>query len=308
MPLKLRACYRVAVRFSTVLLLAASLIACEQFETGFLPEKYVVISANAFEILQYTSDMPAGKVVFRINSNNPDRHFTAVAYDEVRKIAAVAVETILPQKGSARIMLLDANSFLPLSTIETGKDRITRLLFSSDGQLAFVAADIDHTILQELCVWTAAKKPLQVLAEEPVFLSIAWQKDDKAILFSYRERDEFNIGLVALAEPKVISKIANGMSVDVAHTGKIAYLSRDGSIMILEGIGKPASAIGIERKLSDPAFIDRIQFVKNTEDIILYRYIKGVNYRLLLSQSPYADAKIVVPLVGNQGVSAFKAK
>lgn len=266
----------------------------------YIPAGYVVISATQAVVAKYTPDEPEHNIIYAVDPSPAGASMiTAVAYDPVRAVLAIGITNKEPKKGSAKIVLQDYNTSLPLSVIKTDKDRILGLSFGRNGEIAFTTGNVNLNLPGELCIIERPGGPVRTVAEGKFFGKPSWNKDSRRIYFSYRMDSEKAVGYVDLGKPGVITKIAEGLSVTVSDGGKIAYLTLNGEVVFHDEASKVQTVAKLTSEYGDK-FTDRIWFVKGTEDIILQRYAFSVVYDLFIFKPPYTDVMLMVPYIGMQ--------
>jgi len=268
----------------------------------FVPDGYIIISAQVFAVVKYTQAHPEGTIIYHLD-NAGNYMITAVAYDPERKLIAIAEQNKEPQRGTAVIKIFDEKTSSVVNEIVTKKDRIYGMAIDREGRMVFATGDIFLDNPGELCYLSRDDGIVQTIAKGAHFFSPAWSKDSKRVYFgysfSYKQSPSDHIGYVEVAIPHIIRQIAEGRSVSVSESGKVAYLTNDGNILIQKTDDISVSSKQLLKHV-DPKFTENIRFVKGSEDMVLQHYRKGNLYDLILLQVPYKVEKVMLPYVGMQ--------
>lgn len=304
---------RISGRLLIIMLLVVTVVAsifyfmqCKR--DRYLPEGCVVFSATQSAVAKYTPEEPERNIIYAVDPTPAgETMITAVAYDPARGVLAVGLTSKEPKKAAAKIVLLGYKSSLPISVINTNKDRISGIALGRNGEIVFTTRDVNLDLPGELCVIDGSGRPAKTIAEGKFFGKPSWSTDSKKIYFSYHTDAEKAVGYVDMKKPGIITKIDDGLSITVSDSGRIALLTANGEIVFLDDANKTRTIVKLPSKFGDK-FTDRILFVKGTEDIILQRYAFSVVSDLLIVDPPYTNVKLMLPHVGMQDFDAAGIK
>ena len=280
-------------------LLQMSLVQCTR--SRFVPNGYVIVTARDFVVDKYTQEHPEGKTIYQLDSAG-DYMITAVAYDPEKKLIAIAEQNKEPHRGTAVIKIFDLKTSSVVNEIVTKKDRIYGMAIDRDGRIAFTTGDMYLDNPGEICYVSTDDRLVHVIATGSHFFSPAWSKDSKRVYFgfssSYHESPSDRIGYVELETPHVIRQVAEGRSVTISESGKVAYLTNNGEIMLMQKTDDVSMASKQLLRRVDSKFTSNIRFVKGTEDIVLEHSKKVIIYDLIVLRQPYKKEKLMLPYVG----------
>ena len=287
---------------SIIILVILQILLTQCTRPRFVPEGYVIICAQSLKIVKYTKEHPEGTILYQLYApgDYPDSDYTitSVAYDPERKLIAIAMENKEPQRGTAVIKLLDEKTLSFVKEIITKKDRIYGMSIDREGRITFAAGDMYFAQPGELCYLSPDDEIVHTIAKGEHFMWPSWNKDSKRIYFTYNMQNSAgHIAYVELANPNVIKQIAEGKSIGVSGSGKVAYLTNKGDIILMHKIDDMSTSSKQLLGHVKPQFSDRIRFVKGTEDILIQHYRK-MAYDLEVLQPPYKKEKLMLPYVG----------
>ncbi|GBD99581.1 hypothetical protein BMS3Abin07_01618 [bacterium BMS3Abin07] len=291
-------------------LLQMTLSQCTQ--ARFVPNGYVIFTARDFAIYKYTQEYPDGKMIYQLDSSG-DRMITAVAYDLERKLIAIAEKNKEPHRGTAVIKIFNVETSSVVNEFVTDKDRINGMTIDREGRIAFTAGDMYLDNPGELCYLSLDDGHVHTIAKGAHFFSPAWSKDLKRVYFgfspAYKQSPSDRIGYVELATPNTIRQIAEGRSVSISDSGKVAYLTNSGDIVLMEKIYDMSGVAKQLLRHVDPKFTNSIRFVKGTEDIMIRHWkVTGLFSDLIVLKPPYKKEKLMLPYIGMQDYDAGYVK
>jgi hypothetical protein len=293
----------LAIRRSANLLLVIFMIAVftECKADRNIPKGYSIVCAKSFSVIEFTSDNPNGRAIYQLDQTG-DTIITAVSYNAVAKIIAVATTKKEPEKGAAKIVLLKVESASPLTEIALKKYyRIQAMSINNRGEIAFSARGLDRRLREELCYLKNYEVPILItLAESDKILNPSWGKDAKKVYFACHRGTKRIVAYTELGKPGVIRQIDEGVSITLSKSGKLAYLKANGNIFFMEKLGQTPTLLKLPSKYTDPKFTDSIRFVIGTEEIVIQHYKKSIVYDLLLVKPPYKDASVLIKNAGMQ--------
>ncbi len=311
---------RVSIRFArltcSIIFFMSLILLTQCTRSRFIPDGYMIIAARISAIVKYTQEHPEGRIIYQLYApgDYPDSDYTitSVAYDPERKLIAIAMEKKEPQRGTAIIKLLDEKTLSFVKEIITKKDRIYGMSIDKEGRIAIATGDmyLDHP--GELCYLSLSDGIVHTIAKGAHFFTPAWSKDSKRVYFGFSPRSKQSssdrIGYVELATPYDIKQIADGRSVSVSASGKVAYLTNEGDIFMMRDMDNVSASVELLRHV-DPKFTDSIYFVQGTEDIVIKHWkVTGLFSDLIVLQPPYKKEKLMLPYMGMQDFDAAYIK
>ena len=293
----------INIPWQIILLFVLLLLLVQCARPRFVPDGYVIIAARDSAIDKYTHDHPEKTTIYQLDEAGAYM-ITSVAYYPEKKLIAIAEMAKESPRGTAVIKVLDEKTSSVVNEFITKKDRIYSMAIDREGRIAFEAGD------RELCYLSIDEGIVHTIAEGAYFFSLAWSKDSKRIYFGFspssKQSSSDRIGYVELAKPYDIKQIAEGQSVSISESGKIAYLTNNGDIILMQ---KTADTISKQLlKHRDPRFTYNIRFVKGTEDIVIAHARKVIIFDLIVLPLPYKKERVMLPYVGMKDFDAAYIK
>lgn len=290
--------------FLVLLIMTTTILGCKSGQNVL--NAYSIVCARSFSIIEFTSEHPKGRKIYQID-NKGDTIITAVGYNPDSKLLAIATTKKEPEKGAAKILLRKMGSDLSIAEIVTDKYYIHDIAISSDDKIAFSARHLERELPEELSYVDQFNKPdIKILAKAKRISKLSWHNDKKMIYFSGQQGDKRIIAYIDAQKPEVIKIIDEGFSIATSKSGKLAYLRSDGAILFAKKIGQAPIKLDLPSKHTNPQYVDSIEFVYGSEEIILQSYKKSTVYDLLLVKPPYKKVKMLIKNIGMQDYYVIK--
>ena len=288
----------LSLNFFFSILLLMLFVGCSEWKEVGVPSDYLIFRCHSFYVVEHNVENPEGRTLLQVGKDE-GVIITSIAYFQKDKLLAVALTNNISEKGTAIIKLFNYPDISLQATLTTGKDRINSMDFNDNGDLLFLASDMNRNNTGELCYVEHGGNVPIVLAKDLFFGRPTWDTDSVGVFFSYskEQKKKRSIAYLTIEEPKIFKDIGPGTSVSVSTKGDVAYF-HNGKILFSKGGANKYRPLDLPDKNTDPRVTHHISFVKGSNDLILQRFKKLAVYDLLATLPPYTSANAILADVG----------
>lgn len=289
------------------MILCLFVFSCSEANKGnAYKNEFKIIVSDSFRVT--LTDLANGQnaVIFSIPKDS-NYIITSASFDKKNK--RIAVSLIENGKAHDRAQIVFLENIFPYNEIgrtQTTFNRIRSLVYSNNGDLAFVAGNRKLDDPNNICVIRNMSEDVEVVSTGRYFSDISWGYRSKMVYFSSLLDGNRNVGYIDIDSPGVINEITKGISICALEAKEKGFvLDQDANIHIIEN-GVVGKKIDLSEKHLDSRFVDSISCARFGDELIVQEYVKATTYKLYVIPPPYDHIFPLLPVYAMQSFEVLR--